>query len=103
MLPGNFVRIRIETGIDKQALLVPDSALGELQGNRTVLVADVSNHVQERTVQLGSERNGWTVITSGLQPDDRVIVNGMQLAKAGQLVRPHLVSVAAARNDGTRR
>ncbi|MDE1918771.1 MAG: efflux RND transporter periplasmic adaptor subunit [Sphingomonadales bacterium] len=96
MLPGNFVRVRIAAGISHNALLVPDMALGDNQGERTLLVLDARGHVQQRKVATGARQDGMTVITAGLGARDRVVINGLQSVSPGQLVRAHLVSPAQA-------
>ena len=96
LLPGNFVRVRVQSGISKKALLVPETALGETQGSRTLMIVDANNRAQQRKVVTGFEQAGLVVITSGLLPDDRVIVNGLQYVEPGKEVRPHRVAVDAA-------
>lgn len=101
LLPGYFVRIRIPVHSLKGALLVPSEAVANDQSGRTLLVVTPGDIVQVRTVTLGTRDAGLQVITSGLKPDDRVIVDGLQGAKAGQKVLPHEVLPTAALNVGT--
>lgn len=96
LLPGNFVRVRIRTGTQKQALLAPEVALGETQGHRTLMIVDDTGHVQQRSVTVGTTQGGWAVIDGGLKVDDRIIVTALQSVSAGEQVKPHLVTVAAA-------
>jgi multidrug efflux system membrane fusion protein len=94
LLPGMFVRMRIPIAPEKRfALLVPDIALGSDQGGRYLLVVDKDDVVQERPVKTGSAVGDLRVITSGLTPDDRVVVSGLQKASPGAKVVPNEVQI----------
>ncbi|MGZ9082124.1 MAG: efflux RND transporter periplasmic adaptor subunit, partial [Rhodoplanes sp.] len=90
ILPGLFVRIRVPVGREANAILVPQVALGFDQLGRYVLVVNDKNVVERRQVTVGSEENGMIVIDSGLKPDERVIVNGLQRAIPGREVSPEV-------------
>jgi len=90
LLPGNFVRIRVPFNEQKDALLVPDVALGSDQAGRYVLVVNSENIVEQRKVQTGPLDSGLRVIESGLKPDDRVVTAGLLRAIPGQKVDPQL-------------
>lgn len=89
LLPGMFVRVRVPTGDMKNALLVPDTALGTDQGGRYLLIAGKDNVVEQRAVTVGPREGTMRVIEKGLKPDDRVIVAGLLHAVPGQKVEPH--------------
>jgi len=89
MLPGMFVRVRILTGTEENALLVPDAALGNDQSGRYVLVVNKDNVVEQRSVTIGDGEGDLRVIEKGLKPDDQVIVAGLMRAVPGQKVEPH--------------
>ena len=88
LLPGYFGRVRVPTASDVDALLVPDAALNADQGGRYVLVAGPDNVVGVRHVTTGPLEGNLRVIETGLMPDDRVIVSGLQRASPGQKVEP---------------
>ncbi len=88
LLPGFFVRIRVPYDEQKDALLVPDTALGSDQAGRYVLVVNGDNVVEQRKVQTGSLESGLRVVESGLKGDDRVVVAGLLRAIPGQKVDP---------------
>ncbi|GAB0118904.1 efflux RND transporter periplasmic adaptor subunit [Acidisoma sp. 7E03] len=88
LMPGEFVRVQIPLGIDKNALLVPDTAIGADQGGSYLLVLDAQNTVQQRAVTTGSEVDGLRVVESGLAVTDKVIVDGLQRAIPGEKVSP---------------
>jgi RND family efflux transporter MFP subunit len=96
LLPGFFVRMRLPMGrVDRNALLVPDRALQEDQGGRYVLIVGQDDVVQQRYVQLGQLDGTLRVITSGLKPDDRVVVGDLWRATPGTKVTPQLTSIDA--------
>ncbi|WP_088342697.1 MULTISPECIES: efflux RND transporter periplasmic adaptor subunit [Rhodomicrobium] len=86
--PGLFARIQLPAGPPVESLLVPDVAIGTEQVRKIVLVVDADNVVRSKYVTLGSVVDGMRVITAGLSPDDRVIVNGLMRARAGAKVTP---------------
>jgi len=88
LLPGMFVRVRVPLGLDKNAILVPDTAVGSDQGGSYLLVVDDQDVVQEKAVTTGSLFGNLRVILSGIAPTDRVIVDGLQLAIPGEKVAP---------------
>jgi RND family efflux transporter MFP subunit len=88
LLPGNFVRIRVPFNEQKDALLVPNVALGSDQAGRYVLVVNSDNIVEQRKVVTGPLDGDLRVIESGLKPDDRVVTAGLLRAIPGQKVDP---------------
>ncbi len=87
LLPGLFVRLRspLET---RDALLVPESAVGVAQVGNYVLVVGDKNIVEQRPVTTGPVIDGMKVIEKGLDGTERVVVNGIQRARAGTEVAP---------------
>jgi RND family efflux transporter MFP subunit len=88
LLPGLFARIQVPIAKIPNALLVPDLALGVDQQGDYLLVVDPKNTVERRSVTTGTLVKGMRVITKGIGPDDRVIVKGLQKARAGAVVNP---------------
>jgi RND family efflux transporter MFP subunit len=88
LTPGMFGRVRLPASAVYTALLVPDVAIGSEQVRKYVLVSDGENVVRQRYVTLGQSVDQLRVIKSGLQPDDRVIINGLMRARPGQKVTP---------------
>jgi RND family efflux transporter MFP subunit len=96
LLPGFFVRVRIPEE-QQNALLIPDAALGSDQGGRYVLVVGNDNVVEQRKVTLGVRQGDLRVIESGLEPKDRVVIDGIVRALPGQKVDPRVQTIAAAK------
>jgi len=88
LLPGQFGRIRVRTGERKQAILVPQKAVQELQGLQSVLTVGPDNKVLARGVVTGDRIDERWIIEQGLKAGDRIIVEGLQKAQPGAVVNP---------------
>jgi RND family efflux transporter MFP subunit len=86
--PGQYARVVAPTGNLRGALLVPQSAVTQLQGTSQVTVIGADNRAQLRTVQIGPTVGTLWVVTSGLKPGERVAVVGADKVKDGQAVNP---------------
>jgi RND family efflux transporter MFP subunit len=86
--PGMFARVRVPGSPKYDALLVPDSAIGSEQVRKFVFVVGDDNAVKQKYVTLGTLQGKLRVVKEGLDPDDRVIVNGLMRARAGVKVTP---------------
>lgn len=86
LVPGMFARVRVPAGPPVEALLVAAVAIGTDQGNKFVLVVNPSGVVEQRPVQVGRQHGGMTSVLSGVTPQDRVIVNGLLMARPGSKV-----------------
>jgi len=96
LLPGFFVKMRLPMAkVDRNALLVPDRSLQEDQGGRYLLIVNKDDVVEQRYVQLGQLDGALRVITSGLKPDDRVVVGDLWRATPGTKVTPQLTAMEA--------
>jgi RND family efflux transporter MFP subunit len=96
LLPGLFVRVRVPTGTQDDALLVPDVALGSDQSGRYLLTVNKDNVVEQRTIEAGALDGTMRVIDKGIGPDDRVIVAGLLRAVPGQKVDPQTATAEAS-------
>ena len=88
LLPGQFVRLTIDLGTRKDAIVVPPRAIVQSQADRLVMVVDADNKVSPRPVKLGPAISSGIIIDSGLQVGDRYIVEGLMKARAGAVVKP---------------
>jgi RND family efflux transporter MFP subunit len=95
LLPGYFVRVRVPFDEQKDALLVPDVALGSDQAGRYLLVVNAENVVEQRKVQVAQSEGSLRVIEAGLKPDDRVVTAGLLRAIPGQKVDPQVKKIEA--------
>lgn len=94
--PGQFARISGAVGMLKDAILVPQRAVNELQGSYQVGVVDASDTVTIRPVTPGLRRGEMWVISKGLKKGDRVVVEGLQKIRSGQKVTVKTVAEAEA-------
>lgn len=85
---GLYARVRLTLDDPRSHLLVPERAIGVDQGQRFVYVVDEKNAVQYRKVSVGQVYDGKQVILEGIQPADRVIVEGTMAVRPGQTVQP---------------
>jgi membrane fusion protein, multidrug efflux system len=85
--PGQYGRARLLLDVKKNALLVPQRAVQELQNLYSVAVVDDRNHVSFRNVTVGPREGELWVIEKGLQPGDRVVAEGLQAVGEGMLVK----------------
>jgi RND family efflux transporter MFP subunit len=88
LTPGMFGHMRLLGSGAYQALLVPDQAIGTDQTQQVVYVVDADNKIVQHVVSLGPLFNGLRVIRSGLGPNDRVVIDGVQRAKPGVKITP---------------
>jgi membrane fusion protein (multidrug efflux system) len=91
---GQFGRVRLITEEVPNAILVPQVAVTELQGAKTVLVVGEGDKVALRTVTLGEPYQQFYIVTAGLKAGERVIVEGIQKARPGGKVKPELKPLA---------
>lgn len=88
LLPGSFVRVRLEQAVDRQGISVPQRAIQrDSAGIAQVLLVDAQQNVSLQTVELGPVQDDRWVVTHGLKPGDRIVVQGLQHARPGEKVR----------------
>ncbi len=104
LLPGMYVRVLIEQGIDSDAIAVPQQAIQRNSGGGSeVFVVKDDNLVAVQPVRTGSIQDGQWFVTEGLKAGDRVVVEGFQKFAAGDKVRPQVLTEADASADFTSR
>jgi RND family efflux transporter MFP subunit len=86
--PGGYGRIRTAVRVQKDALLIPQRAVSELQGAYQVAVVDGDNKVSIRTVKVGDRVGSLWIIADGLKPGERVVAEGVQKVRPGAQVKP---------------
>src|SRR5437667_6085293 len=88
ILPGQFGRVRLIGSSPYEALLLPDTAIATDQSRKIVFVVKDNDTLEARAVELGPLYEGLRVIRTGLKPEDRVIIDGIQRARVGAKVAP---------------
>ena len=100
LLPGMYVRVQIEQGIDSDAIAVPQQAIQRNGGGGSeVFVVKDDNRVALQPVRIGSQQDGQWFVTEGLKSGDKVVVEGFQKFAAGDKVRPQSWAEADASAD----
>ncbi len=95
LMPGQFARVRMGQATKTEALLINERAVGTDQSKKFVLVVGADNKAEYREVTLGAAINGLRVVKSGLQANERIVVNGLQRVRPGALVAPQMVEMSA--------
>ena len=90
ILPGQFGRVRVTTSEQKNAIVVPLRALQELQGLQSVFTVGTDSKVLARSIVPGDRVGDRIIVTQGLKPGDRVIVEGVQKVRPGAIVNPQV-------------
>jgi multidrug efflux system membrane fusion protein len=97
LIPGQFVKVRMGRAHTQDALLVSDRAIGTDQSKKFVIVVGADNKAAYREVALGTSVDGLRIVTSGLKPGERIVVNGLQRVRPGALVAPQEMKMAGDR------
>jgi len=87
LFPGLFVRVRLPTK-QREALLVPEEAVGRDQRGSFVLAVGQQDKVERKSIVTARKYDGWIVVESGLTTSDRVVIAGIQRARPGTTVKP---------------
>ncbi len=96
LLPGMYVRARMAQGVQDNAILVPHAAVTrDPKGNATVMLVNAESKVEVRVVKTGQSIGGKWVVSEGIAPGDRVIVEGLQKARPGSPVQAQEAAAAA--------
>jgi membrane fusion protein (multidrug efflux system) len=97
LLPGMYVRARLTQGVQDDAILVPHAAVSRTpRGEGQAMVVNAENKVEPRIIKTGQSIGDKWVVTEGLAPGDRVIVEGLQKARPGSPVQAQEAGAAAA-------
>lgn len=96
---GMRARVRIPVGDPRKAILVSERALANDQGKKFVYVVNDKNIVQRRDVELGRLNDGLQAIQGGLQPDEWVIVSGIQRVREGMKAEPNRVAMPGVKQE----
>jgi RND family efflux transporter MFP subunit len=84
--PGQFGKVRAVIKVAKGALVIPEQAVTELQGNRLVAVVDSENKIAMRPVKMGEHSGGMWQVLEGLKTGEKVVVQGLLKVRPGSPV-----------------
>jgi membrane fusion protein (multidrug efflux system) len=100
LLPGMYVRVRIDQGLDSDAIAVPQQAIQRNGGGGSeVFVVKDDNRIAVQPVRIGSAQDGFWFVTDGLKAGDKVVVEGFQKFAAGDKVKPQSWAEADAADN----
>ena len=94
--PGLYARVLYREELRRGALLVPQRAVSELQGQYSVVVVNAEGKAESRTVKVGPRIDSLWIIEQGVKPDEQVIVEGAQKVRDGMQVKATLVPAEAS-------
>jgi membrane fusion protein, multidrug efflux system len=86
LVPGMFVSVKLGDGAERDALLIPERAVGFDQSKKFVYLVDQGNKVAYREVELGKQVQSQRIVLKGVQPGDRVVVDGVQHVRPNVIV-----------------
>jgi multidrug efflux system membrane fusion protein len=101
LMPGQFARVRMGQAQTARTLLVSERAIGTDQNKKYVLVVGADNKTEYREVTLGAPVDGLRTVHSGLRAGERIVVNGLQRVRPGDVVQPQVVPMNARAGTAT--
>jgi|WetSurMetagenome_2_1015567.scaffolds.fasta_scaffold124317_1 membrane fusion protein, multidrug efflux system len=99
--PGMYVKVRLVDTSETEAVLVPQKAVQETLGHYALAVVGAGDVVELRPVKLGARQGSNWLVKSGVNPGERIVVEGLLKARQGAVVKPTLVAAAQAPDDGS--
>lgn len=96
LMPGQFAHLRMGAVKADPALLINERAVGTDQSKKFVMVVGPDDKAAYREVTLGANVDGLRIVTSGLKPNERVVVNGLQRVRPGSLIAPQMVAMKSS-------
>jgi RND family efflux transporter MFP subunit len=100
LTPGVFARLRVPGSAEHDAILVPDEAIASDQARKIVMAVAEDGTVTPKPVTLGPIVEGLRVIRTGIGPQDRIVIDGIQRARPGGKVAPQVAKIEAKPDNG---
>ncbi len=97
--PGQFTKVRIKGQVVKDAILIPQRCVMEIQGLYNVFVVDTSGKIETREIRVGSRVGSLWLITEGLKPGEKVVFEGLQKVRDGVTVKSSSADIKATDQD----
>ena len=88
--PGQFARVKAMVKEEKDALLVPQKCVSELQGQYSVFIVNSENMIESKQVKIGEKIGEFLVVKEGLSDGDKVILEGVQKVRSGMEIVPEI-------------
>jgi membrane fusion protein (multidrug efflux system) len=97
--PGQFTRVRIKVQVVKDAILIPQRSVMEIQGLHNVFVVDSNNKIVTREIEVGPKLGSFWMIKQGLKPGEQVVYEGLQKVRDGVTVKATIADVKPMGQD----
>ncbi|MEP1449125.1 MAG: efflux RND transporter periplasmic adaptor subunit [Paraglaciecola sp.] len=95
LLPGLFARVKLTGSHSYQGILIDEKAIGTDLNRKFVLVVNQNNQLEYRKVVLGEKVEKLRIITEGLNPEDVIVVNGLQRVRPNMQIQPQLIDMTS--------
>lgn len=89
--PGLYAKVKVKMEVIKGALMVPQRCVMELQGQHSVYVVDDNNVVESRQIVTGQRINDYWLVSEGLNPGEKIVIDALQKVRSGQQISPSLI------------
>ncbi len=97
--PGQYSKVVIKMRNAKDAMLIPHRCIIELQGQNSVFVVKDDNTVESRQIVLGENIGDLQIVTSGLKPSEKVVIDALQKVKSGTVINPEVIVFESKTNS----
>jgi membrane fusion protein (multidrug efflux system) len=96
--PGQFAKVKIETDVVENGILIPQRCVTELQGTFSVFVVGNDNKVERRNIKTGPKVGEYWLVAEGIKPEELVVYEGLQKVKAGGIVKPTVTDPGSSKD-----
>jgi membrane fusion protein (multidrug efflux system) len=97
--PGQFTKVRVKITTAKDAIMIPQRSVMEIQGLHSVFVVDSNNTIQTRDIKVGTTIGSAWMVTDGLKPGEKVVYEGLQKVKEGVTVKATVAKIKSTDQD----
>lgn len=94
--PGQFARVKLKAEEIKDALVVPQKSVTELQGKFSIFIVDSDNKIVSKPIELKGKKGRYYIVSKGLNANDKVVIEGLQKIRTGLQVIPKVVEFEGA-------
>jgi multidrug efflux system membrane fusion protein len=88
ILPGQYVKVQLLLSEQPDAILVPEQAIGDQQGQNYVIIVGKDNKAEFRNITIGADYKGSTIVEKGVKVGEKVVTEGLQKLRPGMTVNP---------------
>ncbi|MHC2579604.1 multidrug efflux pump subunit AcrA (membrane-fusion protein) [Bradyrhizobium diazoefficiens] len=95
LIPGQFARVRMGQPKQQTLVMIDERAIGTDQDKKFVMAVGDDSRAVYRPITLGGAVDGLRIVTAGLKPGDRIVVNGLQRVRPGALLKTEVAAMGA--------